>query len=94
MVMPAPAEPLYNNVNVLTWLCREEAEAKAKREKHAQLTAEGKTDQAKADLARLARIRKEREEAERRRQEEAKGPLRKHRNLMSNEPMQRRTTKS
>lgn len=52
---------------------REEAEAKAKKERYAQLTAEGKTDQAKADLARLARIRKEREDAEKRRQQEQKG---------------------
>ncbi len=40
-----------------------------------QMTAQGKTDQAKADLARLARIRKEREEAAKRREEESKGSL-------------------
>ena len=55
--------------------CREEAEAKAKKERYMQLTAEGKTDQAKADLARLAKIRKEREDAEKRRQQESKGSL-------------------
>lgn len=35
----------------------------------------GKTDQAKADLARLAIIRKQREEAARKKEEEKKGNL-------------------
>lgn len=42
----------------------------------------GKTDQAKADLARLAIIRKEREEAARKKEEEKKG--RQTRNFIDN----------
>lgn len=38
----------------------------------------GKTDQAKADLARLAIIRKQREEAARKKEEERKGTLGRH----------------
>ena len=38
-----------------------------------KLHAAGKTDQAKADLARLAKIRKEREEAQAKRKAEAEG---------------------
>ena len=38
-----------------------------------QLHVQGKTDQAKTDLARLAKIRKEREEAQAKRKAEADG---------------------
>jgi hypothetical protein len=38
-----------------------------------QLHVQGKTDQAKADLARLAKIRKEREEAQAKRKAETEG---------------------
>lgn len=38
-----------------------------------KLQAEGKTDQARSDLARLAIIRKQREDAARKREEEKKG---------------------
>lgn len=40
-----------------------------------KLQAEGKTDQARSDLARLAIIRKQREEASRKREEEKKGTI-------------------
>lgn len=40
-----------------------------------KLHYEGKTDQAKADLARLAIIRREREEAAKKKEEEKKGKL-------------------
>lgn len=40
-----------------------------------KLQAEGKTDQARSDLARLAIIRKQREEAARKREEEKKGKI-------------------
>ncbi len=38
--------------------------------RYQKLTEEGKTDQARADLARLALIRKQREEAKRKKEEE------------------------
>ena len=41
---------------------REELEAKAAKERYWKLQEAGKTDQAKADMARLAVIRREREE--------------------------------
>ena len=40
-----------------------------------KLQAEGKTDQARSDLARLAIIRKQREDAARKREEEKKGTI-------------------
>ncbi|KAK9238821.1 casein kinase substrate phosphoprotein PP28-domain-containing protein [Lipomyces kononenkoae] len=49
---------------------REAMEAAAAKERYWKLHAEGKTDQAKADLARLAIIRKEREEKARQRKAE------------------------
>nr|CAB3264719.1 28 kDa heat- and acid-stable phosphoprotein-like [Phallusia mammillata] len=56
-------------------LSRREKEEIAKQEsarRYQQLHAEGKTDEAKADLARLAIIRKQREESARKREEEKK----------------------
>ncbi|CAD6584803.1 MAG: hypothetical protein CYPHOPRED_002852 [Cyphobasidiales sp. Tagirdzhanova-0007] len=51
---------------------REEQQAKVRRENYLKATREGKTDEAKADLARLAKTKKEREEAaERKRAEKA-----------------------
>ena len=41
--------------------------------RHSQLHAQGKTDQAKSDLARLAKIRAEREAAQAKRKAEAEG---------------------
>lgn len=49
---------------------REEIEKQRAKARYQKLHAEGKTDEAKADLARLAIIRKQREEAEKKRQDE------------------------
>jgi len=49
---------------------REEIAKQQARANYLKLHREGKTPEAKADLARLARIRKEREEAAKRREEE------------------------
>ena len=47
---------------------REAKDAAAAKERYKKLHAQGKTDEAKADLARLAVIRKEREEKAKQRQ--------------------------
>lgn len=60
-----------NNVTFI-W-CRDEIEKERQKKVHEQLRAEGKTDQARADLARLAIIRQEREQAAKRREAETKG---------------------
>lgn len=49
---------------------REELEKQRARENYMRLHAEGKTEQARADLARLALIRREREEAAKKREQE------------------------
>ena len=49
---------------------REELEKQRARENYLRLHAEGKTEQARADLARLALIRREREEAAKKREQE------------------------
>lgn len=51
---------------------REEIERQQAKERYMKLHLAGKTDQAKADLARLAIIRKQREEAARKKEEEKK----------------------
>lgn len=51
---------------------REEIEKQKAKEQYARLTAEGKTEQARQDLARLAIIRQQREEAARKKEEERK----------------------
>jgi len=51
---------------------REEIEKQRARENYARLHAQGKTDQARADLARLAIIKQQREEAQKKRDEEKK----------------------
>ena len=51
---------------------REELEKQKSKERYQKLHAEGKTDQAKADLARLALIRQKREQEAVKRKEEAK----------------------
>ncbi|XP_043945290.1 28 kDa heat- and acid-stable phosphoprotein [Protopterus annectens] len=51
---------------------REEIEKQKAKERYMKLHLAGKTDQAKADLARLAIIRKQREEAARKKEEERK----------------------
>ncbi|KAL2100746.1 hypothetical protein ACEWY4_002507 [Coilia grayii] len=51
---------------------REEIERQQAKERYMKMHLAGKTDQAKADLARLAIIRKQREEAARKKEEEKK----------------------
>lgn len=51
---------------------REELEKQRARENYQRLHAQGKTEEARADLARLAIIRQQREEAARKRDEEKK----------------------
>ncbi|XP_056609627.1 pdgfa associated protein 1b [Triplophysa dalaica] len=51
---------------------REEVEKQKAKERYMKMHLAGKTDQAKADLARLAIIRKQREEASRKKEEERK----------------------
>lgn len=55
---------------VLTRPCREALQKQQAAARYQKLTEEGKTDQARADLARLAVIRKQREEAKRKKDEE------------------------
>ena len=50
----------------------EELEKQKAREHYQRLHAQGKTDEARADLARLAIIRQQREEAAKKREEEKK----------------------
>lgn len=52
---------------------REEIEKQKSKERYMKLHLEGKTDQAKADLARLAIIKKQREEAAKKRDDLRKG---------------------
>ncbi|XP_067875876.1 pdgfa associated protein 1a isoform X1 [Heterodontus francisci] len=52
---------------------REEIEKQQARERYMKLHLEGKTEQARADLARLAIIRKQREDAAKKRENEKKG---------------------
>uniref|UniRef100_A0A8C2Q7M4 28 kDa heat- and acid-stable phosphoprotein-like n=2 Tax=Cyprinus carpio TaxID=7962 RepID=A0A8C2Q7M4_CYPCA len=54
---------------------REEIEKQKAKERYMKLHLEGKTDQARADLARLAIIKKQREDAARKRDELRKGEL-------------------
>lgn len=51
---------------------REEIEKQKAKERYMKLHLEGKTDQARADLARLAIIKKQREEAAKKREEQRK----------------------
>lgn len=57
---------------------REEIEKQKAKERYMKMHLAGKTDQAKADLARLAIIRKQREEAAKKKEEERKGKLGAH----------------
>ena len=56
-----------------TYHFREELQKQQAKERYDKLHMEGKTDEARADLARLALIRKQREEAAKKREEERKG---------------------
>lgn len=53
--------------------CREELERQEAKKRYQALTAAGKTDEAKADLARLAIIRQQREEAAKKREADKQG---------------------
>lgn len=55
---------------------REEIEKQRAREHYQKLHAQGKTEEARADLARLAIIRQQREEAAKKREEERKSIFR------------------
>lgn len=58
---------------MIEYITREAAEKEAAKQKYWKLHQEGKTDQAKADMARLAIIRQKREEAAAQRLAEAQG---------------------
>ena len=60
-----------------TFFFREEIARQRNVMRQRKLQEEGKTDQARADLARLALIKKQREEAARKREEQKKGMLHK-----------------
>jgi hypothetical protein len=57
----APAKKVVKDISQLSRREREAIEAQQARERYLKLHAEGKTDEAKADLARLAVIREQRE---------------------------------
>lgn len=58
----------------IVFLCnREEIQKQQERNRYRQLHAQGKTTEARQDLARLAIVKKQREEAARKREAEKKG---------------------
>lgn len=57
----------------LAGCCSEELEKQQAKERYEKLHLAGKTDEARADLARLALIKKQREEAAKKREDERKG---------------------
>ena len=57
----------------MSFIYREELQKQQAKERYDKLHMEGKTDEARADLARLALIRKQREDAAKKREEERKG---------------------
>ena len=61
--------------HVFFTLNREAIEKEQARQRYEKLHAEGKTDEARADLARLAIIKKQREEAAKKKDQEKKGLL-------------------
>ena len=65
--MEAPADTTTVNLNRKE---REALEAQRTREAYLRMTAEGKTEQARRDLERLEQVRRERQEAARRREQE------------------------
>ena len=62
-----------DNSMILLTSYREELQKQQAKERYDKLHMEGKTDEARADLARLALIRKQREDAAKKREEERKG---------------------
>ena len=65
---------------------REEIEAQRAKAHYQKLHAAGKTDEARADLARLAIIRKQREDAAKKREAERLGEWQKRLRLLANHP--------
>lgn len=61
------------HVVLLVNIYREEVERQRKKLHYQKLQAEGKTDEARADLARLAIIKQQRAEAAKKREDEKKG---------------------
>lgn len=64
---------MYFALAVFFFSHREEIEKQKARVRYLKMHLAGKSDEAKADLARLAIIKKEREEAARKKEEEKKG---------------------
>ena len=60
---------------VINLFHREAIEKEQARQRYEKLHAEGKTDEARADLARLAIIKKQREEASKKKDQDKKGLL-------------------
>lgn len=60
-------------LHVVLFSVREEIEKQKSKERYMKLHMEGKTEQARTDLARLAIIKKQREEAAKKRDELRKG---------------------
>lgn len=61
--------------NILFFTSREAIEKEQAKQRYEKLHAEGKTDEARADLARLAIIRKQREEAAQKKLKEQQGNI-------------------
>ena len=61
--------------NILFFTSREAIEKEQAKQRYEKLHAEGKTDEARADLARLAIIRKQREETAQKKLKEQQGNL-------------------
>jgi len=61
---------------------REELEKQQSKERYQKMHMEGKTDEARNDMARLALIRKQREEAAKKREEEKLGAYKKFKTMM------------
>ena len=62
-------------MKIYCFTSREAIEKEQARQRYEKLHAEGKTDEARADLARLAIIRKQREEAAQKKLKEQQGNL-------------------
>lgn len=65
----------FVRLNICFCVASEEIEKQQAKERYMKLHLEGKTEQARADLARLAIIKKQREEAAKKREELRKGEL-------------------
>lgn len=68
-------QPHLFGFSICVCISREEIEKQKAKERYMKLHQEGKTDQARADLARLAIIKKQREDAAKKREEIRKGEI-------------------